>query len=65
MVRWQYVLNGSADPPTTVDWKDWRPFGGILLATEKPMMERPTVIRFENLSVSATREDALFKAPSP
>jgi hypothetical protein len=65
MVQWQFVLNGSSDPPTTVAWKDWRPFGGILLATEKPMMERPAVIRFENLSVSPTRDDGLFKAPTP
>lgn len=65
MVQWQYVLNGSSDPPTTAAWKDWKPFGGILLATEKPMMERPALIRFENLSVSPTRDDALFKPPAP
>jgi elongation factor P hydroxylase len=60
MVQWQYVLNGSNDPPTVVPWKDWHPYGGIMLATEKPMAGKPVVIRFENLSVSATRDDALF-----
>lgn len=60
MVQWQYVLNGSNDPPTVVPWKDWRPYGGIMLATEKPMTGKPVMIRFENLSVSATRDDALF-----
>jgi hypothetical protein len=60
MVQWQYVLNGSNDPPTVVPWKEWKPYGGIMLATEKPMVGKPVMIRFENLSVSPTRDDALF-----
>ena len=65
MVQWQFVLGGAADEPTTASWKDWRPVGGILLSTEKPMPARSAVIRFENLSVSPTRDDALFKVPTP
>ncbi|HEV2063949.1 MAG TPA: hypothetical protein VGS00_05315 [Thermoanaerobaculia bacterium] len=65
MIQWQYVLKGASDPPTTAEWKDWRSFGGIQLATEKPMMGRPVMIRFENVSVSPTRDDALFRPPAP
>ncbi len=65
MVQWQFVLGGAAEEPTTAPWKDWRSVGGILLSTEKPMPARSTVIRFENLSVSPARDDALFKPPSP
>lgn len=65
MIQWQYVLKGASDAPTTAAWKDWRSFGGIMLSTEKPMDGRPVMIRFENLSVSPTRDDALFKPPAP
>ncbi|MEP6768127.1 MAG: hypothetical protein ABJC61_05625 [Acidobacteriota bacterium] len=61
MVAWQYVLNGAQEEPTTALWKDWKPYGGISLATEKPMVGKPAVIRFENVSVSPTRDDALFR----
>jgi hypothetical protein len=65
MVQWQYVLKGAEEPPTTVLWKDWRKIGGVALSMEKPMEGKPTVIRFENVSVSASRNDADFQAPAP
>ena len=65
MVQWQYILKGADEPPTTVQWKNWQKFGGIMLATEKPMEGKPTVIRFENVSVTPTRNDADFQAPAP
>jgi hypothetical protein len=64
MVAWQYVLNGATEEPTTAQWKDWRSFSGISLAVEKPIAGKQAVIRFENISVSPAREDALFK-PEP
>ena len=60
MVAWQYLLNGATDEPTMALWKDWRPFGGMLLSVDKPISGKPAVIRFENVSVSPTRDDALF-----
>lgn len=60
MVQWQFVLNGASEPPTTAAWKDWEKFGGILLSLDKPMSGRPVAIRFENVSVSPSRDDALF-----
>lgn len=61
MVAWQYVLNGAADEPTTVLWKDWKSMGGMALSMEKPIVGKPALIRFENVSVSPTREEALYK----
>jgi len=64
MVQWQYVLGGAADPPTTAAWKDWKTMGGIALSMDKPMSGEPFEIRFENVAVSASRDDALFAPPS-
>ncbi|HKF44313.1 MAG TPA: hypothetical protein VKG01_14520 [Thermoanaerobaculia bacterium] len=65
MVQWQYVLKGADEPPTTVQWKNWQKVGGIMIAMEKPMEGKPTVIRFENVSVTPTRNDADFQPPAP
>jgi len=64
MVQWQYVLNGAQEEPTTALWKNWQKFSGVSLAMDKPMVGKPAVIRFENVSVSPTRNDSLFQAPS-
>jgi hypothetical protein len=63
MVQWQYVLGGAAEEPTTALWKDWRTFGGIGLALEKPITGRPRRILFENVAVSPSRDDSLFAPP--
>jgi len=63
MVQWQYVLNGAQDEPTTALWKNWQKMGGMSLSTEKEIVGKNTMIRFENVSVSPTRDDALFQAP--
>jgi hypothetical protein len=64
MVQWQYVLNGAAEPPITVAWKGWQKIGGLWLSLERPMVGQPVSIRFENASVSSTRDDALFRPPA-
>jgi hypothetical protein len=61
MVQWQYLLNGSTEEPTTAQWKDWQKVGGISLSMDKPISGKPAEIRFENVSVSPTRDDSLFK----
>ena len=60
MLQWQYVLGGAAEAPTTVAWKDWRPMNGMLLSLDKTMQSEPFEIRFENVSISPSRDDALF-----
>lgn len=64
MVQWQYVLKGADEPPTTAQWKNWQKVGGVALSMEKPMPGKPTVIRFENVSVTGTRTDADFQPPT-
>jgi len=63
MVQWQYVLNGAQEEPTTVVWKDWKSFDGMSLSVDKEMVGKNAVIRFENVSVSPNRDDALFRKP--
>jgi hypothetical protein len=64
MVQWQYVLGGASEPPTTVAWKDWQKRGDMMLSLDKPMSGEPFEIRFENVSVSPARDEALFKPPA-
>jgi hypothetical protein len=64
MVQWQYLLNGSTEEPTTAQWKEWQNVGGIALSMDKPIAGKPAEIKFENVSVTPTRDDALFK-PGP
>lgn len=64
MVEWQYVLGGAQEEPTTAFWKDWRTFGGIALSLEKTFTERPVRLLFENVAVSASRDDKEFAPPA-
>jgi len=64
MVQWQYLLNGAQDEPTTAAWKQWQKFSGVSLSTEKTIVGKNATIRFENVSVSPTRDDALFQPPA-
>jgi hypothetical protein len=63
MDEWKFVLNGGTDPPTLVEWNDWRKFGGISLSVSKPILGKPAEIRFENLQVSETPDDAALAPP--
>jgi hypothetical protein len=64
MVQWQYVLGGVQEEPTTALWKDWRTLGGIALSLEKPIISKGAVIRFEQVTVSPDRDDALLRPAS-
>lgn len=64
MVQWQYVLNGAQEEPTTALWKNWQKFSGVSLSTQKSLVGKPAVIRFDNVSVSSSRDDSLFAAPA-
>jgi hypothetical protein len=63
MDEWKFVLNGGTDPPTLVEWNDWRKFGGLSLSVSKPILGKPAEIRFENLQVSETPDDAALAPP--
>jgi len=64
LVQWQYVLGGAQEEPTTALWKDWRTLGGIAVSLEKTFTARPVRILFENVSVSAARDDREFASPA-
>lgn len=64
MVQWQYVLNGAQEDPTTAVWKEWRELGGVSVSIEKDLVGKSAVIRFENVSISPTRDDSLFAPPA-
>jgi hypothetical protein len=57
------VLNGGNDPPTEVTWKDWRKLGGVELSLSKPLAGKPAEIRFENVQVSDTVDEAALTPP--
>lgn len=63
MTQWKYVLNGANDPQTVAAWKDWAAYGPIQLSPVKALMGRPVEIRFENLKVSETPDDAALTPP--
>jgi hypothetical protein len=63
MVQWQYVLNGTQEEPTTALWKKWQKFAGVSLSLEKELVGKKVFIRFEKVSVSPDRDDALFRVP--
>jgi hypothetical protein len=65
MAQWQYVLGGAQEEPTSALWKDWKPFAGLSLSLEKEIVTRPAVIRFENVSISASRDEGLLTPPGP
>jgi len=64
MVQWQYVLGGAQEEPTTALWKEWKTFGGVSLSLEKTLAGKSFRIVFENVTVSPSRDDKDFAAPS-
>jgi hypothetical protein len=63
MTQWKYVLNGSDEPPTLALWKNWTLVGPIRLSDRKELSGKPVEIRFENLRVSETPDDAALRPP--
>ena len=58
--RWDYVLKGSNDPPTTFLWKGWHPVGKVMLASERVNTKDATKILVPVLESPATVPDAAF-----
>lgn len=60
MERWYHYAREGAQP-SMFDWNNWQKFGPIMLATDKPSLDGNTVIRFENVKVSTSVPDGVFK----
>ncbi len=63
MTQWKYVLNGASEAPTLAQWKEWGTYGPIQLSAVKAISGRPVEIRFENLKVAETPDDAALTPP--
>src|SRR5262249_34366936 len=60
-LQWQHVLGAEAELPPTVAWQDWKPMNGMLVSLDKTMQSEPFEIRFENVSIPPSRDEALFR----
>jgi hypothetical protein len=63
LTQWKFVLNGGNDPPTVVAWKEWKKVGPIMLSVTKPFAAKPAEIRFENLRVEESPDEAALAPP--
>lgn len=63
MLGWEYQLQGSEPPPTRWTWTDLKEVGGLLLSTRKVHPDGTKTIRFDNLAVSGTVDEAALKPP--
>jgi len=63
LTQWKFVLNGGNDAPTVVAWKEWKKVGLIMLSVVKPFVAKPAEIRFENLRVTESPDEAELTPP--
>jgi hypothetical protein len=61
--RWDFVLGGKQEPPSSWMWKGWTQEGGIKLAPERVSMKDKMRIWFPTLTVSGTLPDDVFSKP--
>ena len=63
MKRWEYFLEGwPADKErTATTWDDWQDFNGVKLAMNKAFQGRDTRIYFEDVTLSRTPSEEVFK----
>jgi hypothetical protein len=58
--RWEFVLKGEKGEPTAFDWKGWRAYGSIQLASERVNPKDGTRIHFPVLDVPASVPEDTF-----
>ena len=60
MDRWAFVLEGQEPPARAYEWKPWRPYGGIMLATERIPLEGTRSIVFRDLAILDSLPESIF-----
>lgn len=60
MDRWAYILEGQEPPAKAFEWKPWRPFGNIMLATARVPAEGTRRIVFRDLAVPHSLPESIF-----
>lgn len=63
VVEWRFVLDGGKGPPSAFAWSDWHKVGSIQLASTRTALGKPSAIRFGELAVSSTPDDAALTPP--
>jgi len=63
LVEWKFVLGGENKPPQAFAWSDWKKVGPIMLASMRKHLNKPSVIRFDNLKVSTDVDEAALTPP--
>ena len=58
--RWEFVLTGREPPPQGASWESWTSVGPVRLSLLRRFKDRPTMIRFENVSAPETMDDKVF-----
>lgn len=60
MDRWGFVLEGQEPPARLYDWKPWRPFGKILLSTDRTPPDGSRSIIFRDLAAPDSLPESVF-----
>ncbi len=63
MDRWAFVLEGQEPPARAYLWKPWRPYGNIMLASERVPPEGGRSIVFRDIAVPAELPASVFTSP--
>lgn len=67
MDRWAYILQDyPADKPATVwKWTDWKPYGGIMLASGRFEVAEGRQLPLDSIAVESEMADSIFTSPDP
>lgn len=62
MDRWAFILEGQEPPARVYEWRPWRPYGEVMLATERIPIEGDRRIVFRDLAAPESLPGSLFTA---
>lgn len=63
MDRWAFILEQQEPPARVYEWTPWRPFGPLMLATDRVPLEGSRGIVFRDLATPASLPPTIFTAP--
>jgi len=63
--RWDYVLKGGDDPPTSWKWEEWTRVGGIMLPRERHTLDGEARIHFPVMEAPASMPEGWLTSGEP
>ena len=60
MDRWAFILEQQEPPSRVYEWRDWRPYGTIMLATDRIPAEGERAIVFRDLATPSSLPESVF-----